>query len=102
MSFAGRWWKLENIILREETRAQKDMHGIYSLISGYWPKSTEYLGYNSQNVKRLTNRKAQVKMLQSHLEGARDSLEWERGEGREKGNRLRYGGAEEKPSEPTE
>ena len=35
MSFAGKWMELENIILSEVTQIQKDMHGIYSLISGY-------------------------------------------------------------------
>jgi hypothetical protein len=35
MSFAGKWMELENIILSEITYSQKDMHGIYSLISGY-------------------------------------------------------------------
>jgi hypothetical protein len=35
MSFAGKWVKLANIILSEVTQSQKDMHGIYSLISRY-------------------------------------------------------------------
>ena len=35
LSFAGKWMGLENIILSEVTQIQKDMHGIYSLISGY-------------------------------------------------------------------
>jgi hypothetical protein len=35
LSFAGKWIELENIILSEETLSQKDMHGMYSLISGY-------------------------------------------------------------------
>ena len=35
MSFAGKWMELENIILSEITQTQKDMHGMYSLISGY-------------------------------------------------------------------
>ena len=35
LSFAGKWMELENIILREVTETQKDMHGMYSLISGY-------------------------------------------------------------------
>ena len=34
MNFAGKWMKLENIILTEVTQTQKDMHGMYSLISG--------------------------------------------------------------------
>jgi hypothetical protein len=33
-TLAGKWMKLENIILSEVTQTQKDMHGRYSLISG--------------------------------------------------------------------
>jgi hypothetical protein len=33
LSFAGKWMELENIILSEVTQTQKDMHGMYSLIS---------------------------------------------------------------------
>ena len=35
LSFAGKWMELENIILSDVTPTQKDMHDIYSLISGY-------------------------------------------------------------------
>jgi hypothetical protein len=35
LSFGGKWMELENIILSEETQTQKNMHGMYSLISGY-------------------------------------------------------------------
>ena len=35
LSFAGKWMELENIIQSEITQTQKDMHGMYSLISGY-------------------------------------------------------------------
>ena len=34
MSFAGKWMELENI-LSEVTQTKKDMHGLYSVISGY-------------------------------------------------------------------
>jgi len=35
-NFAGKWIGLENITLSEIiTQAQKDIHGMYSLISGY-------------------------------------------------------------------
>ena len=34
MNFAGRWIELENIP-SEVTQTQKDMNGMYSLISGY-------------------------------------------------------------------
>jgi hypothetical protein len=35
LSFAGKWMELENIILSEVTQTQMDVHGMYSLISGY-------------------------------------------------------------------
>jgi hypothetical protein len=35
LSFAGKWMELENIILSGVTQTQKDMHGMYSLVSGY-------------------------------------------------------------------
>jgi hypothetical protein len=35
MSFSGKWMGLENIILSEDTQTQKDMYGMYSLISRY-------------------------------------------------------------------
>jgi hypothetical protein len=35
MNFGGKCIELENIILIEVTHLQKDMYGIYSLISGY-------------------------------------------------------------------
>jgi hypothetical protein len=35
MSFAGKRMELENILLNEVIQNQKDMHDIYSLISGY-------------------------------------------------------------------
>jgi hypothetical protein len=35
LSFAGKWMELENIILSGVTQTQKDIGGMYSLISGY-------------------------------------------------------------------
>jgi hypothetical protein len=35
MSFAGKWMELENIILSGVTQTQKDIHGMYSLTTGY-------------------------------------------------------------------
>jgi hypothetical protein len=35
MKLAGKWMKLENIILSEITQTQKDKHDMYSAISGY-------------------------------------------------------------------
>ena len=33
ISFTNKWMELENIILSEVTQIQKDMHGMYLLIS---------------------------------------------------------------------
>jgi hypothetical protein len=41
MSCAGKWMNLEHIILSEVTQTQKDMHGMYLLISGYKPKNKQ-------------------------------------------------------------
>jgi hypothetical protein len=35
MEFAGKWIEVENVPLSEVTQSQKDMHGMYSLISEY-------------------------------------------------------------------
>jgi hypothetical protein len=41
LTFTGKWMKLENIILSEVTQSQKDVHGMYSLISGYYLTPTK-------------------------------------------------------------
>jgi hypothetical protein len=35
LSFAGKWIELESIILSEVSQTPNDIHGMYSLISGY-------------------------------------------------------------------
>jgi hypothetical protein len=35
MNFAGKWMELESIILSKVTQSPKDMHDMYSLLSGY-------------------------------------------------------------------
>jgi hypothetical protein len=35
MKFLGKWMELNNIILREVTQSQKNIHGMHSLISRY-------------------------------------------------------------------
>ena len=35
VNFEVKWMELENVILSEITHTPKDMHGMYSLISGY-------------------------------------------------------------------
>jgi hypothetical protein len=39
MTFLGKWMNLKDIILSEVTQAQKNIHDIYSLISGYSPET---------------------------------------------------------------
>ena len=50
MKFADKLMDLENTILNEVTQSQKNTHGMYSLISRYYPKSSEYTRYNSQTI----------------------------------------------------
>jgi hypothetical protein len=38
LSFADKWMEPENIILSEVTQTQKNVHGMYSPISGYSQK----------------------------------------------------------------
>jgi hypothetical protein len=38
INLAGKWMKLENIILSEVSQTKKNMHGMYLLISGFCPK----------------------------------------------------------------
>ena len=35
MKFLGKWMHLEDIILSEVTKSQKNTHGMHSLMSGY-------------------------------------------------------------------
>ena len=41
MKFTGKWMDLENIIPSEVTQSQNSTHGMYSLISGYYAKSSD-------------------------------------------------------------
>jgi hypothetical protein len=49
MKFLDKWMDLEDIIVSEATQSQKNTHDMHSLISGYLPRSSEYLRYNLQN-----------------------------------------------------
>jgi len=104
--------ELENISLGVVTQTQKDIRGMFSLISSYLPKSMEYLVHNPQDIRSVTSRKAHVRMFQFYLEGGGNNHRKQREEGtyvreergREKGNRIRYGGLETegKPRGPRE
>ena len=41
MKFAGKWMELESIILSEVTQTQKNTYSLYSLLSRYYPKSSQ-------------------------------------------------------------
>lgn len=46
LNFAETWMELKFIILREVTHTEKDVHVMFSLISRYCLKHTEYSHYN--------------------------------------------------------
>ena len=71
MKFLGKWMDLEDIILSEVTQSQKNTHGMHSLISGYYHKSSEYPRYDSQTIWSSRRWKTKVWMLHSYLEGGR-------------------------------
>jgi hypothetical protein len=48
LKILGKWMELENIILSELTQSPKKTHGMYSLISRYYPRSSKYPKYISQ------------------------------------------------------
>jgi hypothetical protein len=104
MNFAGKWMELENTILSELTQTQKNMHCVYSLKSGYYPKITEYLGYSPQTIRNVTNRKAQVKITLKRGKkmimggrGKRDLGGGGKEEGKEEQDQVWGVGAGEKP-----
>jgi hypothetical protein len=47
MKFLGKWMELENIILNEVTKPQKNTHGMYSLMNGYYLKGSKHSRKNS-------------------------------------------------------
>jgi hypothetical protein len=69
MNFSGKWVEVENIIISEVTQSQKNTHGVHSLISGHWPKCSEYPRYNSETTSSSRRKKTKVWVLQSFLEG---------------------------------
>jgi hypothetical protein len=63
LNFASKWIELENIILSEVILTQKDMYGMYSLISGYYPKkSTEYTELKNVNKLKGPSKEAWVSL----------------------------------------
>jgi hypothetical protein len=99
--FAGKWMELENIILSEVTNS-KDTQGMYSLISGYWPRkyripriySTELKKVNklkgpSEDASTTLNRKKKVITMRGT---GKEIAGWEKRRQGEKGNMIRCGG----------
>jgi hypothetical protein len=49
LKFLDKWMDLKDIMPSEITQSQKNTHDMHSLISGYYPRSSEYPRYNLQN-----------------------------------------------------
>ena len=102
LSFAGIWMELENIILSEVTQTQKDMHGMYSLISGYEQQQQKYriqfTGLKKVNKLKGPSEDASVPLRREKKaitrgEGGRDlGGKWD-GEGRGEHDQVSVGGS---------
>ena len=57
LSFAGKWMELENIFLNQVSQTQKDMYGMYTLISGYQPEKYGIPKMQSTEVKMINKLK---------------------------------------------
>ena len=68
MNFAGKWVKLENIILNEVTETQNGMHGMCSLISAYYPKFQNTMSRLIYHMK-FDMIEVPIFMFQSHFKG---------------------------------
>jgi hypothetical protein len=69
MKFLGKWMELGNIILSEVTQSQKNTHNMHSLISGYYPRSSEYPDTIHKQHETQERSKTKVWLFQSFLEG---------------------------------
>jgi hypothetical protein len=65
--------ELENIILTEVAQSQKITHGMHSLISDYYPRSSKYLKYNSLTTRSSRRMKTTLWILWSFLEGVQNT-----------------------------
>jgi hypothetical protein len=62
--------KLESIILNAATQTQKYMHGMYSLINGYWPKNYRLPRIKSTELKKVNELKTPSEYASiSHRDG---------------------------------
>jgi len=78
--------ELRNIILTEVTQTLKNTHGMYSLISGYLPKTWNTYFTDHMKPKKKTN----MWMLHSYSEG-RTKYSWEEIQGQRVERDLRQG-----------
>ena len=90
-NFVGKCIELENIILSEITQTRKDIHGMYSLISGYYlPKLripmiqlTDYIRLNKKEGQSVDAANLLKKEKNNHRRQKEGGTWWER-EGRGK------------------
>jgi hypothetical protein len=61
LTFSGKWMELENIILSEVTHTQKDIHGMYSPISGYEEMKREEK--KRREMKRKEKKRKEKKLI---------------------------------------
>ena len=50
--FASKWTERKNIILSEEMQTQKDIHGMYTLISEHYPVQYDKVQDNHATIQR--------------------------------------------------
>jgi hypothetical protein len=81
--------RLENIFLSEITQTQKNMHGMYSVISGYWSRKYRIPRTQSTEIKNLHKTKGLSKDVSIPLEREKKAIQggaWVgEGTGRERG-----------------
>jgi hypothetical protein len=66
VKFLGKWLELENIILSEVTQYHKNANGMYSLISGYYSKSSGHPGdtiHRSHKAKKKEDQSVDASVL---------------------------------------
>jgi hypothetical protein len=73
--FAGKWMEVETIILSEVTLTQKDMHGMYSLISDIWKKMKERK--KKRREKKEKNKEKKVQNIQDIVHRSQKSQQAE-------------------------
>ena len=85
LSFEGKWMKLENIILSEETQTQNNMNGMYSLKVDIRQNITEYQDTVHRTQKVQQDEGTKIGCFSPTREEKRRQLQWggREGPGRE-------------------